>query len=68
MSLYERIHANRCAVDDCDRERAADSDVCTADLNEKWANRLDRNADGRTYRRRRTFVAADLTSQIRSAA
>lgn len=61
MSLLERIHANKCAVDDCARQRAADSDVCQVDLTEKWANRLDRNPDGLTYRRRRTFVPRDLT-------
>lgn len=59
MTLLSRIHANRCAVIDCTRERAQDSDVCRVDLNEKWADRLDRNPDG-SYSRRRTFVAREL--------
>lgn len=67
MTLLERIHANRCAVVDCARERAADSDVCSADLVEKWRNRLDRNPDGVTYRRRRSFTLRDETGLVRAA-
>ena len=60
MSLLDRIHANRCAVQNCARARSIDSDVCSSDLAEKWANRLSRQEDG-TYRRRRTFAPRDLT-------
>lgn len=64
MTLLERSQANRCAVEDCTRERAPDAAVCREDLNELYMHRLDRLPDG-TYRRRRGFVARDLT---RSAA
>jgi hypothetical protein len=60
MSLLSRIHANKCLVRDCTRERATDTDVCRADLNEKWQNRLNREPDG-SYTRRRTFTARDET-------
>lgn len=66
MSLLSRIHANRCAVDDCQRERLPDAQVCKDDLGELWANRLDRNPDG-SYRRRRSFIARDLTGSVRAA-
>ena len=67
MSLLARIHANRCAVVDCTRERARDAQVCRDDLNELWLNRLDRQPDG-SYIRRRSFVARDLTGQLGAAA
>lgn len=60
MTLLDRIHANRCAVRDCSRERARDSDVCSADLTEKWHNRLARQEDG-SYLRRRVFTAREET-------
>lgn len=66
MGLLERIRATRCAVVDCDAERAPDSDVCSEDLGRKWQNLLARNADG-TYTRRRVLGARDLTSQLREA-
>ena len=64
MTLYERT---RCAVVDCTRQRHPDARVCTADLNELWANRLVLRPDGR-YDRRRVLPARDLTGAIRSAA
>lgn len=61
MSLLARVAAaETCIVVDCDRRRAADAQVCREDLGELYGNRLDRNPDG-TYRRRRTFVARDMT-------
>lgn len=66
MSLSARIHANKCAVRDCARTRARDTDVCGDDLNEKWANRLDRQDDG-TYLRRRSFTARDESGLLRAA-
>ena len=67
MSLLERIRANRCAVQDCQRERAPDAAVCRDDLVEQLRHHLDRQADG-TFRRRRIFPARDLTGQITSHA
>lgn len=67
MSLLARIHANRCAVVDCTRERAQDAEVCRTDLNELWYHRLDRQPDG-SYVRRRTFAVRDLTGQVRTVA
>ena len=67
MSLLSRIQATRCSVDDCQRERATDAAVCRDDLNELWWNRLERKPDG-SYRRRRTFVARDMTGSLRAAA
>jgi hypothetical protein len=55
--LLERM---RCRVVDCARARALDSDVCTTDLAEKWANRLARQPDG-SYLRRRVFTAREET-------
>lgn len=66
VSLLSRIHANRCAVVDCQRERLPDAQVCKDDLGELWANRLDRQPDG-SYRRRRAFPARDLTGSVRVA-
>lgn len=66
MSLLERIHASRCAVVDCQRERAPDAQVCRDDLNALWRNQLDRQPDG-SYTRRRTFAARDLTGSLRVA-
>lgn len=60
MTLSDRIHAHKCAVRDCARTRAQDTDVCSDDLNAKWRNLLDRQDDG-TYLRRRTFIARDET-------
>lgn len=61
MTLTQRIEAaTRCAVDECERQKAPDAAVCREDLNELWSNRLVRQADG-TYRRRRPFAARDLT-------
>jgi hypothetical protein len=66
MTLLDRIHANQCAVRDCSRTRAQDAEVCRADLNELWAHRLDRQADG-TYLRRRTFALRDETGWVKAA-
>lgn len=60
MTLLARIHANRCAVRDCTREKAPDAAVCREDLTELWHNRLNREPDG-SYTRRRTFPARDMT-------
>jgi hypothetical protein len=60
MSLLARIHANRCLVRDCTRQRLPDAQVCREDLGELWANRLNREPDG-SYTRRRTFTARDET-------
>ena len=67
MTLLDRIAANQCKVRDCTRERAADTDVCRADLNEKWANRLNPEPDG-TYSRRRTLPLRDESGWLRVAA
>ncbi len=60
MTLTERIHANTCSVEGCERKRHPDAVVCRDDLGELWANRLLRQGDG-SYVRRRTFAARDLT-------
>jgi hypothetical protein len=60
MSLLARIHANRCLVRDCTRQRLPDAQVCREDLGELWANRLNREPDG-SFTRRRTFTARDET-------
>ncbi len=68
MSLSERIAAaTLCRVQGCDRQRAKDALVCDVDLNELWANRLDRHDDG-SFTRRRSFVAVDRTGRIASHA
>ena len=67
MSLLSRIADTVCRVRGCDRRRAPDALVCSEDLNELWANRLDRQDDG-TFTRRRTFAARDFTGQLRGAA
>jgi hypothetical protein len=60
MSLLARIHANRCLVRDCTRQRLPDAQVCREDLGELWANRLNREPDG-SFTRRRVFTARDET-------
>jgi hypothetical protein len=60
MSLLARIHANRCLVRDCTRQRLPDAQVCRDDLGELWANRLHREDDG-SFTRRRVFTARDET-------
>jgi hypothetical protein len=67
MGLLDRMRATRCAVVDCERERAPDAAVCREDLNALWRHELARQPDG-TFLRRRTFAARDLTGAIRSAA
>lgn len=66
MTLSERIAANRCAVQDCERERAPDAAVCRDDLDELWAHRLIRQPDG-TYLRRRAFRGRDETGWTHAA-
>lgn len=47
MTLLERIAAREtCAVVACDRHRTDSSLFCHEHLNDMWANRLDRQADG----------------------
>lgn len=60
MTLLDRIAARQCAVRDCHEDRAADSDVCSRDLTEKWMHRIDKQPDG-TYLRKRALTARDET-------
>lgn len=67
MTLLERVHtATTCLVDECEELRAPDAEVCPDDLALLWRNQLERLADG-TYRRRRSFRARDLTSEVVAA-
>lgn len=67
MNLIERFRANRCAVRGCERERMTDAAVCRDDMNELFARRLAREADG-TYTRRRVFRLRDETGALRERA
>lgn len=66
MTLLDRIRANRCAVEDCQRERNPHARFCTADITEDWMNRLDYLPDGRIVRRR-ALRARDESGYLRAA-
>jgi len=61
MTLLERIEANRCVVAECDRAKLPDTVTCREHLNDLWANRLLRLADG-SYIERRTFAPREDAS------
>jgi hypothetical protein len=58
-SLLDRIAARQCAVENCNEDRARDTDCCDRHQTDKWMHRLDRNPDG-MYSLRRTFTAREM--------